>query len=74
MHSTVGHKCHKGLSPTLVSGDEGDILGGWRHTQDLVAIDLPLNLRQVAEGAGDARRKVWNMTDLQQQLYTKNNT
>lgn len=57
----------------MVSGDEGDILGGWRHTQYLVAIDLPLNLRQVAEGAGDARGKVRNMTDLQQQLYRKNN-
>lgn len=54
--------------PTLVGGDEGDVLGGWRHTQYLVAINLPLNLRQVAEGAADAHRKVWDMADLQQKL------
>lgn len=58
--------------PTLVSGDGGDILGGWGHTQYLVAINLPLNLRQVSKGAGDACRKVWNMADLQQQLHTNN--
>lgn len=54
---------------TLVSGDEGDILGSRRDTKYLVAIDLPLHLRQVAKGAGDACRKVWNIAHLHQQLH-----
>lgn len=57
------------VGSTLVGGDEGDILGSGRHTEYLVAIDLPLYLRQVSKGAGDARRKIWNMTHLHQQLY-----
>lgn len=59
---------------TLVGGDERDILGGRRHAQDLVAIYLPLYLRQVAKGAGDACRKVWNVTHLHQQLHQDTNT
>lgn len=54
---------------TLVCGDEGDILGSRRHTQYLVAIDLPVHLGQVAKGAGDACRKVWNIAHLHQQLH-----
>lgn len=59
---------------TLVGGDEGDILGSGRHTEYLVAINLPLYLRQVSKGAGDARRKIWNMTHLHQQLYRDRST
>ena len=53
---------------TLVGGDEGNILGSRRHTEYLVAIDLSLHLRQVPKGAGDARRKVWNVAHFHQQL------
>lgn len=56
------------VASTLVGGNQGHILGSRRHTQYLVAIDLPLHLRQVAEGASDARRKVWNVAHLHQQL------
>lgn len=59
---------------TLVGGDERDILGGRRHAQYLVAIYLPLHLRQVSKGAGDACGKVWNMTHPHQQLYQDTNT
>lgn len=55
---------------TLVGGDEGDVLGSRRHTEYLVAIDLPLHLCQVAKGAGDACRKVRNVAHLHQQLHT----
>lgn len=54
---------------TLVSGDEGNILSSRRHTEYLVAIDLPLHLCQVPKGAGDACRKVWDVAHLHQQLY-----
>lgn len=54
---------------TLISWDEGDILGSRRDTQDLVAIDLPLHLCQVAKGTCDACRKVWNIAHLHQQLH-----
>lgn len=56
--------------PTLVGGDEGDILGGRRHAEYLVATDLALHLCQVSKGAGDACRKVWNVGHLHQQLHT----
>lgn len=54
---------------TLVVRDEGDILGSRRHTQYLVAIDLPLHLRQIAKGAGNSCGKVWNIADLHQKLH-----
>lgn len=56
---------------TLVSGDERDILGSRRYAEDLVAIDLALHFCQVAKGAGDASRKVWNIAHLHQQLRTR---
>lgn len=59
---------------TLVGGDERDILGGRRHAEYLVAIDLPFHLRQVAKGAGDARRKVGNVAHLHEKLHTKEGT
>lgn len=49
---------------TLVSRDDGHVFGGRRQAQDLVAVHLALNLRQVAEGAGDSRGKVWNVSHL----------
>lgn len=55
-------------APTLVSGDERDVFGSRRHTENLVAVHLALHLRQVPEGAGDSRREVRNMTHLHQKL------
>lgn len=55
--------------PTLVSGDDRDVFGSRGHTENLVAVDLAVHLRQVAKGAGDAGRKVRNVTHFDQQLH-----
>lgn len=54
--------------PTLVSGDERDVFGSRRHTEDLVAVNSALHLGQVSKGAGDSGREVWNVTHLHQEL------
>ena len=56
---------------TLVGGDDGDVLGSRRHAEYLVAVDLALHLRQVAEGAGDAGGEVRHVAHLHQQLHTE---
>lgn len=55
-------------TPTLVSGDEGNVFGSRRHAEYLVAVDLALHLGQVSEGAGDSRREVRDVTHLHQKL------
>ena len=60
--------CMRHASGTLVDGDDRDVLGGGRDAEDLVAADLALRLRQVAEGAADAGRQVWDVAHSDQQL------
>lgn len=53
---------------TLIGGDDGNIFGGRRYTQNLVPIHSSLDLRQVPKRARDSSGKIRNVRHFHQQL------
>ena len=56
------------MALTLSLGDLWDLSAVGGETHHPVAIDVALGLGLLAKGAGDARRKIWNIIHLQQKL------
>ena len=56
------------MALTLSLGDPWDLSAVGGETHHPVAVDVALSLRLLAEGAGDARRKIRNIIHLKQQL------
>ena len=57
-----------GVPLTLSLWDPWDLFAVGGETHHPVAVDVALGLGLLAEGAGDARGKIWNIIHLQQQL------